>query len=90
MEARASGIKVGLIRPRTIWPFPSEQIARTAEQVDTIVVAEMNLGQMIGEVERAVQGKAEIVGHLRSDGEPMTPADLLALIASVDADREQP
>ena len=90
VEARASGIKAGLIRPRTVWPFPAEQIARAAEQVDTIIVAEMNLGQMIGEVERAAQGKAEIVGHLRADGEPMTPADLLALITNVEADRKQP
>ncbi len=90
MEARASGIKAGLIRPRTVWPFPAEHIARAAEQVDTIIVAEMNLGQMIGEVERAAQGQAEIVGHLRADGEPMTPAHLLALITNVEADRKQP
>ena len=90
VEARASGIKAGLIRPRTVWPFPAEHIARAAEQVDTIIVAEMNLGQMIGEVERAAQGQAEIVGHLRADGEPMTPADLLALITNVEADRKQP
>ena len=90
VEARASGIKAGLIRPRTIWPFPAEHITRAAEQVDTIIVAEMNLGQLIGEVERAAQGKTQIVGHLRADGEPMTPSDLLAVIASVEADREQP
>ncbi len=75
-RARANGIKAGLIRPLTLWPFPSIEVRQAARQVDTIVVAEMNLGQLIGEVERAAGGRAEIVGHLRADGEPMTPSTL--------------
>ncbi len=76
-RARAQGIKVGLIRPITLWPFPYGQVAEVAKKVDTIVVAEMNLGQIIGEVERAAAGQAEIVGYLRVDGEPITPTALL-------------
>jgi len=65
----------------TIWPFPSAQVAEAAKQVDTIVVAEMNLGQLIGEVERAAGGQAEIVGYLRADGEPITPTVLADAVA---------
>jgi 2-oxoglutarate ferredoxin oxidoreductase subunit alpha len=77
-RARESGIKAGLIRPRTVWPFPSTQVAEVAAQVDRLIVAEMNMGQLIGEVERASAGSTEIVGHLRADGEPITPRDLFA------------
>lgn len=83
LRARADGVKVGLIRPLTLWPFPYAQVAEAAKQVDTLVVAEMNLGQLIGEVERAAVGQAEIVGYLRVDGEPITPTALLNVVASV-------
>ena len=80
VQARAAGVRVGLIRPITLWPFPSARVAEVAKQVDTVIVAEMNLGQLIGEVERAVAGDAEVVGHLRADGEPITPVALLTLV----------
>ncbi len=81
-QARAAGAKVGLIRPVTLWPFPSAEVAAVAEQVDTLIVAEMNLGQMIGEVERAAGHRTHIVSHLRADGEPITPSALLDVIES--------
>lgn len=80
LQARDAGIKVGLVRPSTLWPFPYARVAEVAKQVDTLIVAEMNLGQLIGEVERAAAGDTEIVGHLRADGEPIAPAELLALV----------
>ena len=76
IRIREAGVKAGLIRPITLWPFPYGQVAEVAKQVDKMIVAEMNLGQMIGEVERAAGGQTEIVGHLRADGEPITPSDL--------------
>jgi len=76
-RARAQGVKAGLIRPVTLWPFPYEQVAEVASRVDTILVAEMNLGQLVGEVERAVAGQAEVTTYLRSDGEPITPTTIL-------------
>jgi 2-oxoglutarate ferredoxin oxidoreductase subunit alpha len=82
LRARAAGIKAALVRPITLWPFPYAKVKEVAKHVDTMVVAEMNLGQLIGEVERAVAGEAEIVGHLRADGEPVTPAGLLTLVTS--------
>ncbi|MEE8406463.1 MAG: 2-oxoacid:acceptor oxidoreductase subunit alpha, partial [Acidimicrobiia bacterium] len=81
-RARSAGVKAGLIRPVTLWPFPYSAVAEVASQVDTLIVSEMNLGQLIGEVERAAVGRAEIVGHLRADGEPITPTELLDVVMS--------
>ncbi|MDP6696139.1 MAG: 2-oxoacid:acceptor oxidoreductase subunit alpha [Acidimicrobiales bacterium] len=80
LRARRAGMLVGLIRPLTLWPFPYAQVADVAAGIDTLLVAEMNLGQLIGEVERAVAGTTEVIGHLRADGEPITPADLIAAL----------
>ena len=76
-RARARGVKAGLIRPVTLWPFPYEQVAEVASRVDTILVAEMNLGQLVGEVERAVAGQAEVRTYLKADGEPITPTTIV-------------
>lgn len=80
---REAGIKVGLIRPITIWPFPEELVAKRAQQVKQIIVAEMNLGQIKGEVERAARGKAEITGLNRVDGELITPQEIIDKVKEV-------
>lgn len=59
-QARDKGIKVGIVRLITVWPFPSEQIKKFSKQVKGIVVPEINLGQMVREVERASAGNAEV------------------------------
>ena len=90
MQAREAGIRAGLIRPITLWPFPTARVAAVAEQVDTMIVAEMNLGQIIGEVERAAGQRARIVGHLRADGEPIRPTCLLDAIESNSRRQREP
>jgi 2-oxoglutarate ferredoxin oxidoreductase subunit alpha len=64
-EARAKGIKVGLLRLITVWPFPEALIRTLADQVKAFVTVEINLGQISREVERCAQGKAPsfLVGH---------------------------
>jgi 2-oxoglutarate ferredoxin oxidoreductase subunit alpha len=64
-EARAMGIKAGLLRLVTIWPFPEEQVRELASQVKAFVTVELNLGQIQLEVERCAGGKAPafLVGH---------------------------
>ncbi len=64
-EARAMGIKAGLLRLVTIWPFPEEQVRELARQVKAFVTVELNLGQIQLEVERCAGGKAPafLVGH---------------------------
>ncbi len=81
--ARNKGLKVGLFRPITLWPFPEEAMAQVTTQVDLIVVAEMNLGQMIYEVERVNRGRARIVGCHKVSGEPLSPGEILHRILQV-------
>ena len=58
--ARQEGLKVGLLRPQTLWPFPEQRIAELASHMRGILVAEMSAGQMLEDVERAVQGRVPV------------------------------
>jgi len=78
--AREKGIKVGLLKLLTIWPFPEEKIQQLAEKTDLIIVPEMNLGQMVLEVERCAHGKCKVVPYNRIDGELINPMEILAKI----------
>ncbi len=78
--ARARGIKVGLLRPLTIWPFLEGPVADLAKRVHHIVVPEMNLGQLVLEVERVVQGRCAVHRVNRVTGEPIPPDEILAKI----------
>ena len=78
--AREQGIKAGLFRPIALWPFPEEKVAKIAEQVDTILVPEMNMGQLILEVERCAGGKAKVEGVNKVGGLPIEPPEILEAI----------
>ena len=60
--ARKEGLKVGLFRPITLWPFPERQIAEAAKGKKGVLVVEINAGQMVEDVRLAVNG-AEKVEH---------------------------
>lgn len=75
--ARAEGLKVGLVRPVTIWPFAEAQMKELAGRVKGILVHELNSGQYVHEVERAVNGKVPVSLYAKYDNEPATPAQLL-------------
>jgi 2-oxoglutarate ferredoxin oxidoreductase subunit alpha len=78
-KAREEGIKAGLLRPITLWPFPEKKVAKIAKQAKKIVVAEMNCGQLVREVER--QAKETPVAFLSKLGEdPHTPMEILEAI----------
>ncbi len=76
--ARGRGERLGLFRPRTLWPFPDRELRELAGGVGAVVVAEMNMGQMLHEVERCVGGRAPVIPCLRADGQPMRPENILA------------
>jgi len=76
-DARKKGIKAGLIRPISLWPFPSEQIAKAAERVNSFLVAELNMGQMVEDVRLAVNGKKPVHFINRLGGMLITEAQLL-------------
>lgn len=59
-DCRRQGLKVGLLRPITLWPFPSEAIARLAEAGKKILVVEMSWGQMVQDVRLAVEGRSPV------------------------------
>ncbi len=78
-KAREKGIKAGLLRPITLWPFPEKQVADMAQQVKAIVVPEMNCGQMVREVERTARNTpVTFLGKLGED--PHTPLEILQAI----------
>jgi len=80
--ARANGAPVGLVRPITLWPFPTLAVDRMAERVRTVIVPEMNLKQMSWEVQAAVAGRARVVDFGRVDGKLITPAQIEELVKS--------
>ena len=67
-RAREEGIKAGWIRPITLWPFPTEQISKAAEEFKILLTVEMSLGQMVEDVRLAVAGKAPVVFYGRPGG----------------------
>jgi 2-oxoglutarate ferredoxin oxidoreductase subunit alpha len=76
-KAREEGIKVGWIRPITLWPFPTEQISRAAEQFRIFLTVEMSLGQMVEDVKLAVAGKAPVLFYGRPGGGVPTVEEIL-------------
>jgi 2-oxoglutarate ferredoxin oxidoreductase subunit alpha len=78
--ARAQGAKVGLVRPITLWPFPTPAVDFMADRVRTVIVPEMNIRQMSWEVQAAVKGRAKVVDYGRVDGTLIRPEEIQALI----------
>ncbi len=81
--ARQSRIKVGAIRPLTIWPFPDEKLREMLTGVRKVIVAELNMGQLIREVQRVAPRHTEVFPLQRYDGEVMTPQQILDRIREV-------
>ncbi len=75
---RAEGIRAGLLSLKTLWPFPDHLITEVAERAGTIVVPELNMGQIVREVGRAAAGLCDIVPINRIDGHLLTPDQIAA------------
>jgi len=80
--ARKEGIKVGLLRLITAWPFPEEIIKQLADKTRVFIVPELNYGQMVREVERAACGKSKVILIPHMGGEPHNPDEILEAIKS--------
>lgn len=76
-SARAEGIKVGLIRPITLWPFPEKAIADAAKRVKRMLTVEMSMGQMVEDVRLAANGACSVSFFGRTGGVVPTPAEVL-------------
>ncbi len=79
-RARDDGLNVGLIRPITLWPFPTEQINAAAEEFRIFLTVEMSCGQMVEDVKLAVAGKAPVLFYGRSGGGVVTVDDIFERI----------
>jgi len=79
-NARAEGLKVGMLRPITLWPFPSEKLKSLARDTKQFLVFEMNMGQMLEDVQLALEGEGEISFHGRPGGVIPTPSEILKVI----------
>lgn len=80
VRGREEGIKIGLIRPITLWPFPQKIINELASRVENFLVVEMSIGQLIEDVQLAVEGKAKIHFHGRPGGNVPTGEEVLKAV----------
>ncbi|MBQ9047478.1 MAG: 3-methyl-2-oxobutanoate dehydrogenase subunit VorB [Solobacterium sp.] len=80
VEARKQGIKVGMIRPITLWPFPEKPLLEAAEKVKAFVCVELNMGQMIQDVELAIKCRKPVSLCSRVGGMIPSPEEVLAAI----------
>lgn len=81
--ARAAGRRVGMIQLITLWPFPDAEVAALCAKAEAVIVPEMNLGQIVGEVRRVNPGTTPVHGLSRVDSESITPGEILALVEEV-------
>ena len=79
-ELRKKGVKVGLLRLITVWPFPRRVLEPLTKKVVKLVVPEMNMGQIYREVLRVNEGRAEVVKVSRVDGELITPQEIVEAV----------
>ena len=82
-EARAKGVKVGMIRPITLWPFPKKVLCDAADKCKAFISVEMSMGQMIEDIELATRCKKPVYLCNRVGGMIPTPEEVLAKIDEV-------
>ena len=82
-EARAKGVKVGMIRPITLWPFPKKPLLAAADKCKAFICVEMNMGQMMEDVELAIRCKKPVYLCNRVGGMIPSPEEVLAKIEEV-------
>jgi 2-oxoglutarate ferredoxin oxidoreductase subunit alpha len=76
-EARRKGLRVGLLRPITVWPFPSARLAELSRQVRAMLAVEMSAGQMVEDVRLAVEGRCPVHFYGRMGGIIPLPDEIL-------------
>lgn len=82
-QARERNIKVGMLRPITLWPFPKKKVSELAEKAKVFLDVELNQGQMVDDVENANKGKIPITFYNRDGGNVMGPDEILEQIVKL-------
>jgi 2-oxoglutarate ferredoxin oxidoreductase subunit alpha len=80
-QARSKGVKVGLLRLKTLWPFPEEAVAELREKVKKVVIPEMNQGQVAGEVKKFYPG--EMFSIRQTNGEIIRPETIMTALRKI-------
>jgi 2-oxoglutarate ferredoxin oxidoreductase subunit alpha len=80
---RKEGIKIGLMRPITLWPFPMKPLNDLSSRIKKILVVEMSAGQMIEDVKLAIEGKAQVFFHGRPAGGIPTGEEVLGVVKRI-------
>jgi len=88
-QAQKQGIKVGMLRLVTVWPFPDEKITELAQRVKGFVVPEINYGQIVFEVDRCSQGKANTILVPHGGASVHNPQDILGAIKMIVSDNKK-
>ena len=83
MDAREKGLKVGLLKLTTLWPFMRDAVEKVLRRSKIVIVPEMNMGQISREVKRVNKGDAKVFTLNRVDGEIITPQDIQSRIKEV-------
>jgi pyruvate/2-oxoacid:ferredoxin oxidoreductase alpha subunit len=86
-DARGKGMKVGLLRPITLFPFPKKRLFELASRIETILVVELSHGQLFEDVQLAVQGKVPVRLYGRSGGMIPTEEEVMTAIQGTESDR---
>lgn len=79
-QARANGVKAGLLKLKTLFPYPRRHTEKVLAHAKTLIVPEMNMGQMSREVKRVNMGRAAVRTINRIDGQIVTPSEILKVI----------
>jgi 2-oxoglutarate ferredoxin oxidoreductase subunit alpha len=83
MHAREEGIKAGLFRPITLYPFPKDALSRAAENVKVLLDTELSMGQMIEDVKLAINCSKPVEFYGRTGGVVPTPGELLEKLREI-------
>ena len=81
--AREKGLKVGLLKLMTLWPFMRASVERVLQSSKTLIVPEMNMGQISREVKRVSRGEAKVITLNKVDGTIITPQEILERMTEV-------
>ena len=81
--ARGQGLKVGLFRPITLWPFPTEALAALSQKVKGFLTVEINAGQMVYDVRSAVEGRCPVHHFGRLGGIVPDPDEIVAQLKKI-------
>ena len=86
-SARKEGIKAGLFRPKTLWPFPVEQLNKACENASAALSVEMNMGQMIDDIRLGLNCRIPVEFYGRTGGKIPSPTEVLEKLRAMNSER---